>query len=146
MYRLPWWKERLLRGQDPFGKLVVKAKGDVTIHKMTIFDAAERGRTVSTAEATELANILKRVTTWPTTLRITLARKILECVDKAAVQTELSPKTRGSSAHDDERPPRGTRGFSADQVIQLLHSDQPAPTDEECDRILEEELTKKYSP
>ena len=46
----------------------------------------------------------------------------------------------------DERPPRPTRGFFADEVVRLLKSDQPAPTDEECDRILEEELMKKYSP
>ena len=72
--------------------------------------------------------------------------KILESVDQAAVQAKLSPKTSGGSVHDDEPPPRATRGFSADQVIQLLQSDQPAPTDEECDRILEEELMKKYSP
>jgi hypothetical protein len=101
---------------------------------------------MSTAEATELTDILTRVTTWSTTMRITLARKILESVDQAAVQTKLSPKTTGDFAHDDERPPRATRGFSADQVIQLLHSDQPAPSDGECDRILEEELMKKYGP
>jgi hypothetical protein len=46
----------------------------------------------------------------------------------------------------DETLPRPTRGFSADQVIRLLSSDQPAPTDEECDRILEEELMKKFAP
>ncbi len=102
---------------------------------------------MSTAEATELTDILSRVATWPTTLRITLARKILESVDRAAAQAEShAPKLREGSVHEDERPLRLTRGFSADQVIQLLHSDQPAPTDEECDRILEEELVKKYSP
>jgi hypothetical protein len=36
---------------------------------------------MSTAEATELANVLNRVKTWPTTMRITLARKILESLD-----------------------------------------------------------------
>jgi hypothetical protein len=43
-----------------------------------------------------------------------------------------------------EPPSRPTRGISADQVIRLLKSDRPAPTDEECDRILEEELLRKY--
>jgi hypothetical protein len=102
---------------------------------------------MSTAEATELTDILRRITTWTTMLRITLARKILESVDKVVAQSEATPmKTREDPAHEDERPRRPTRGFSADQVIQLLHSDRPAPTDEECDRILEEELIKKYSP
>ena len=102
---------------------------------------------MSTAEATELTDILNVVTAWPTTMRITLARKILESVDAATAPAESSPqKTLAGSRDDGERLPRATRGFSADQVIQLLHSDQAAPTDEECDRILEEELMKKYSP
>ena len=45
---------------------------------------------------------------------------------------------------DDERPSRPTRGYSADAVIRILKPDQPAPTDEECERILEEELMRKY--
>jgi len=44
----------------------------------------------------------------------------------------------------DERRAGPTRGFSADEAIGLLKSDRPAPTDEECDRILEEELMRKY--
>ena len=35
-------------------------------------------------------------------------------------------------------------GFSADEVIRLLKSDQPAPNDDECRAILEEELIKKH--
>ena len=101
---------------------------------------------MSTAEATELTDVLTRVTTWSTTMRITLCAKILESVDQAPVQTTLSPKKSGSSRTTMSDRLGPTRGFSADQVVQLLHSDQPAPTDEQCDRILEEELMKKYSP
>ena len=101
---------------------------------------------MSLAEASDLTDILTRMTTWSTTMRITLARKILESVDQAAMQTKLSPKKSEDLVHDDERPPWITRGFSADQVIQLLHSSQSASTDEECDRILEEELMNKYGP
>jgi hypothetical protein len=43
-----------------------------------------------------------------------------------------------------EGPARPTRGFSADEAIRVLKSGHPAPTDEECDRILEEELMRKY--
>jgi hypothetical protein len=45
---------------------------------------------------------------------------------------------------DDERPSRRTRGYSADEVIRLLKPDRPAPTDEERERIFEEELMRKY--
>ena len=45
---------------------------------------------------------------------------------------------------DDERPARPTRGYAADEVIRMLKPDRPAPTDEECERILEEELMRKY--
>ena len=38
---------------------------------------------MSTAEATELTDVLNRVNAWPTTLRITLAHKILESLDNA---------------------------------------------------------------
>ena len=54
---------------------------------------------MSTAEATELTDILNRITTWPTTLRITLARKILESLDTVPAQVATPiPKTRGLSA------------------------------------------------
>ena len=62
------------------------------------------------------------------------------------------PEARGTYSETCSKPStmsgqhRSTRGFSADQVIRLLRSDQPAPTDEECDRILEDELMKKYAP
>ncbi len=45
---------------------------------------------------------------------------------------------------DDERPSHRRRGYSADEVIRMLRPGRPAPTDEECERILEEELLRKY--
>jgi hypothetical protein len=45
---------------------------------------------------------------------------------------------------DKERPVRPTRGYSADEVIRTLKPDRPAPSDEECDRILEDELMRKH--
>lgn len=38
----------------------------------------------------------------------------------------------------------GKRGFSADEVIALLHMPQPAPDDAQCQQIVEEELLRKY--
>src|SRR5271165_6467306 len=62
---------------------------------------------MSTAEATELTDILTRVTNWPMKLRITLARKILESIDHAEVPVETPPsKTRGSSSTEVHELPK----------------------------------------
>ena len=66
---------------------------------------------MSTAEATELTDVLNRVNAWPTTLRITLARKILESLDNA----------EGTGA----LPPAKARGLSAAEVQGLLRTDRP---------------------
>lgn len=71
----------------------------------------------------EMAHVLSQVANWPLDDRVELARKILETVHP--------PSTRRS------------RGRSADEVIQLLKSPQPAPNDLECNQILEEELLKR---
>ena len=81
---------------------------------------------MNSVEPAEYHDVFETVRQWPPEARRDLLRDVLKTLH-------------------DERPARPTRGFSADQVIRLLKSDQPAPTDEECDRILEEELMKKYS-
>ncbi|MGZ3414126.1 MAG: hypothetical protein ACXWNX_10610 [Isosphaeraceae bacterium] len=75
----------------------------------------------------EYHDVFQTVRQWPPEARRDLLRDVLKTLH-------------------DERPHRSTRGFSAYQVIRLLRSGQPAPTDEECDRILEDELMKKYAP
>ncbi len=85
---------------------------------------------MSIAEATELADVLNRVKTWPTTLRITLARKILESLDKA----EARPAP----------PAPETRGLSAAEVRGLLKTDRPTPDDETVERWIEEQRMEKY--
>jgi hypothetical protein len=75
----------------------------------------------------EYHDVFQTIRQWPPEARRDLLRDVLKTLN-------------------DERPHRSTRGFSADQVIRLLRSDQPAPTDEECDRILEDELMKKHAP
>ena len=152
-----------------FGKLAVKATRGVRIDEAANFDVAEGGGTMSTAEATELTDILNRVTTWPTTLRITLARKILESLEKTeAPAVAPAPRTRGFSADEVQGVPRMDRPTADDQTIKLLgtiethaanppprrrslkdlqgvlKTDAPAPNDEECRSILEEELIKKH--
>jgi hypothetical protein len=123
---------------------------------------------MSNAEATDLTDVLDRVKTWPTRLRITLALKILESLDKAEVPPAASPpNTRGFSAEDQgllktNRPPADNETVKLLQTIEtdpvgqpprkgslkgllgILKTDAPPPTDEECQAILEEELTKKH--
>jgi hypothetical protein len=80
---------------------------------------------INGVEPAEYHDVFETVRQWPPEARRDLLRDVLK------------------TFHNERSRP--TRGFSADQVIRLLRSDQPAPTDEECDRILEEELMKKYA-
>jgi hypothetical protein len=124
---------------------------------------------MSNAEATDLTDVLDRVKTWPTKLRITLARKILESLDKAETTAASHPsQTRGFSAAEDQGLLKTNRPTPDDETVKLLETiethpvgqpprkgsfkgllgilktDAPPPTDEECRAILEEELIKKH--
>jgi hypothetical protein len=81
---------------------------------------------MSATDANELTDILERVKTWSTPLRITLARRILETLDDQPIVQE---------------PPRRK---SLKQILGMLKTDTPPPTDEECERIVEEERMRKY--
>jgi hypothetical protein len=72
-----------------------------------------------------IGEVWEQVKTWPPSRRLTLARRILESL-------ELS-ETGASS------PRKSLKG-----LLGLLKTDVPPPTDEECQRILEEELMKKH--
>jgi hypothetical protein len=87
---------------------------------------------MSTAEATELTDVLNRVNTWPTTLRITLARRILESLDQAEPEAPSTP------------PPPKTRGLSAAEVRGLIKTDKPPPDDETVKRWIHEHRMEKY--
>jgi hypothetical protein len=81
---------------------------------------------MSSAEANEIADILSRVKTWSIPSRVTLARQILESVEGKPV---IEPPPRKRPLTD---------------LIGLLKTDAPPPTDEEVERILEEERLRKY--
>jgi hypothetical protein len=85
---------------------------------------------MSTTDATELTDVLNRVKAWPTTLRITLARKILESLDRAEVEPALLPST--------------ARGLSAAEVRGLIKTDRPPPDDETVERWIDEHRMEKY--
>lgn len=78
---------------------------------------------MASVEYTE-QDILDEVRTWEPERRLALARQILE----------MSPATVS-------KPPRR---IPLDQVFGMLKTDRPAPSDEECRRIIEEERLKKY--
>ncbi len=73
----------------------------------------------------ELVDIFNRVKDWPLDMPITLARRILETAETPLIA----------------EPPRT---LSLDQVIGILKTDAPPPTDEECKRIIEAERMRKY--
>jgi len=77
----------------------------------------------------ELESLVQQVKSWPAETRIALARRVLETLEATA----------------DASPP-GRRGPSALEVVGLWNPGGAAPTDEECDQILVEELHRKHSP
>ena len=80
------------------------------------------------AETQEIGDILQRVQTWPSRKKLALARRLLESVEVAS---------------DSHSP--GKRGLSSQQVLGICKPDGPVPNDEEVQRILEDELIKKYA-
>ena len=70
-----------------------------------------------TAESTDMTDLLNRVKTWPPSLRITLARQILESLDHPDTETPMTS------------PAQNTRGFSATEVRRLIKTDKPPPDD-----------------
>jgi hypothetical protein len=85
---------------------------------------------MNTAEATELSHILNVVIAWPTTLRVTLARKILESLEKGeAPAASPCPKTRG---------------LSAAEVRALIKTDRTPPDDETVEGWIHEHRMEKY--
>jgi hypothetical protein len=81
---------------------------------------------MSVAEADEIGEILDRIKGFSVTSRIRLARQILETVDeKPAI-----------------KPPPRRRPLS--DLVGLLKTDSPPPTDEEVEQIIEDERMRKY--
>jgi hypothetical protein len=80
---------------------------------------------MSVLESEPIAEVWERVKTWTPARRITLARRILESLE--APETEVAPPRK-----------------SLRNLLGLLKTDAPPPSDEECQRILEEELMNKH--
>ncbi|MBY0523708.1 MAG: hypothetical protein K2R98_09920 [Gemmataceae bacterium] len=84
---------------------------------------------MSVTELDEIRAVVQRVQCWPPPMRIALARRILETLETAS---------------GGESSPSLPRGPSAAEVVAVFKTNKPAPSDEECRRILEEELVLKY--
>jgi hypothetical protein len=82
---------------------------------------------MSTAEATELTDVLDRVKTWPVENRIALVKQVLET---------LTPATSGRSSVP--------RGPSAAEIIEVFKSDRPPPDDATVRQWIDEYRMEKY--
>ncbi len=80
---------------------------------------------MSVVDSTKIDGILAELRAWPSSDRLRLARKILEMLEAATLEPAPHPR-------------------SIMDLVGVLKTDAPAPTDEECQAILEEELIKKH--
>jgi hypothetical protein len=96
---------------------------------LKVLNNGQRRWDMTAGETNQIADVVRRVQDWPAPLRVALARRILETLESPAV---------------DQPPPQLPRGPSAAEIAALFKTDKPAPTDEEVQRILEDELLRKY--
>lgn len=76
----------------------------------------------------EVESVLKQVKTWPAESRWALAQRVLETLDM------------------DSATASGVRkGSPSEQIIGLWSTGGEAPSDEECDQILADELRRKHA-
>jgi len=76
-------------------------------------------------EADEVVDVLTRVSTWPAAKRLALARELLQTLSGDLSSVPASRK-------------------SLKDLLGLLKTEGTPPSDEECDRILQEELARKH--
>jgi hypothetical protein len=105
------------------------------------------------SETSEFTDVLNRVTSWPPQLRITLARRVLESVERPPPaagapmplgfpsRAQVADLLQGLPSPRISEPPKT---LPMDRVVGILKPDGPAPSDEEYERILESELLRKY--
>ena len=78
-----------------------------------------------TNDFTAISDVLESVRAWTPSMKIVLARKVLETLESEEITV----------------PPRMMR---LDDVVGLLQTDESPPDDDECDQIIEQERTRKY--
>ena len=80
---------------------------------------------------TSVAEIWERVRTWPAAERIALASRILQSLEREQVWPAAQPESA---------KPKKTLA----DLWGIMATDKPPPTDEEVERIIEEEIMRKY--
>ena len=73
----------------------------------------------------EMEELIKQVSAWPVAARRQLARRVLETID-----LETCPSI-------------GRRKKPSSEVLGVLATDAPPPNDQECQRMVEDELIQK---
>ncbi len=76
-------------------------------------------------EADEVVDVLTRVSAWPVAQRLALARELLQTLSGDLGSTPTPRK-------------------SLKDLLGLLRTKGPPPSDEECNRNLQEELARKH--
>ena len=84
---------------------------------------------MSPVETKEIADLVQCVQSWPPSLRIALARRILETLE---------------SPSPPEPPPTLPRGPSAAEIAAMLKTDKPAPDDATVKQWIDEHRMEKY--
>ena len=125
---------RLLRVRDPFGKLVVKAKGSVRIDGSAHLRCRREG--LSDEHRRDARD---RQHPGPDQ---DLARPVAGRPGAADPRIGRGNACRRAVTASFGRGP--TRGVPVERVLGMLKTDREPPTDEECRRIVEEERWKKY--
>ncbi len=80
---------------------------------------------MSVSESSNIEGLLDRLRMWPSSDRLRLARRILETLEAGTPEGPPHPR-------------------SLRDILGLLKTDNPPPTDEECQALLEEELAQKH--
>ncbi|MCI0396998.1 MAG: hypothetical protein L0332_10235 [Chloroflexi bacterium] len=80
---------------------------------------------MASATREDYQEVLETIRTWPTVTRLNLVQDVLKTVES------------------DVNVPRTTTG-TLEKALGLLATDAPPPTDEEVERLLEEERIRKY--
>ena len=83
---------------------------------------------IMVALSSEVEEVVEQIRLWPAETRIVLARRVLETLDTGSTISNA-----------------GFKGPPAEQVLGLWNPSGTAPTDEECDRILADELRRKHA-
>ena len=82
------------------------------------------------AESTEkISAVVRQIQTWPISIRIALARRILE-----STESTVDPEAFTGPPH----------GYSANEVKALLKIDQPAADDATVEQWIDEHRMEKY--